>query len=82
MPLPLPTEALFDHVLIYTASIFLVTPLSGIVGDRKGEDAVQLVPETTLLQRLPPYHCDSGETCLLEGGELNRFTGVILLEFN
>jgi hypothetical protein len=42
---------------------------------------VQLVPETTLLQRLPAYHCDSGETSLLLSGELNRFTGVILLDF-
>jgi hypothetical protein len=54
MPLPLATGALFDNVLICTASIFLVTPLSDIVSYRKGGNAVQLVPETTLLPRLPP----------------------------
>jgi hypothetical protein len=45
MPLPLATEALFDYALVYTASIFLVAPLSEIVGDRKGENAVRVTYE-------------------------------------
>jgi hypothetical protein len=42
-PVPLTTEALFKHDTIFMTHIFLGTPLSDTVGDRKSENAVHIV---------------------------------------